>query len=95
MDSSSMRKRMPFSLPQPTPLLDVHGSFQAWKASLRQALWMLSVCPSAQVALRRQPQEKQRQSRMPGPPLLLKCPSARLADKARCRESKLMAIAQE
>ena len=95
MDSNSMRERRPFSLSAGTLLRDGHGSFQAWKASLRQALWMLSVCPSAQVALRRQPQEKQRQSRMPGPPLLLKCPSARLADKARCRESKLMAIAQE
>ena len=94
MDSNSMRERRPFSLSAGTLLRDGHGSFQAWKASLRQALWMLSVCPSAQVALRRQPQEKQRQSRMPGPPLLLKCPSARLADKARCRESKLMAIAQ-
>ena len=95
MDSNSMRERRPFSLSAGTLLRDGHGSFQAWKASLRQALWMPSVCPSAQVALRRQPQEKQRQSRMPGPPLLLKCPSARLADKARCRENKLMAIAQE
>ena len=52
-------------------------------------------CASAPVAFRRQRQAKQRQSRMPGPPLLLKCPGARQADKARCRESKLVAIAQE
>ena len=52
-------------------------------------------CASAPIAFRRQRQAKQRQSRMPGPPLLLKCPGARQADKARCRESKLVAIAQE